>query len=52
MKTRLAAQKLDTAGQPDMSASAIASGCIDLVLSPEDIAREIARIAHATPAAG
>jgi len=29
------AQKLDTAGQPDMPASAIASGCIDFVLSPE-----------------
>jgi two-component system, chemotaxis family, protein-glutamate methylesterase/glutaminase len=39
------AQKLDTAGQPDMPASAIASGCIDFVLSPEDIAREIVRIA-------
>ena len=41
------AQKLDTAGQPDMPESAIASGCIDFVLSPEDIAREIVRIAHA-----
>ena len=40
------AQKLDTAGQPDMPESAIASGCIDLVLSPEDIAREIVRIAN------
>ena len=39
------AQKLDTAGQPDMPASAIASGCIDFVLSPEDIAKEIVRIA-------
>jgi len=39
------AQKLDTAGQPDMPASAIASGCIDFVLSPEDIAHEIVRIA-------
>jgi two-component system, chemotaxis family, protein-glutamate methylesterase/glutaminase len=38
------AQKLDTAGQPDMPESAIASGCIDFVLSPEDIAKEIARI--------
>jgi chemotaxis response regulator CheB len=38
------AQKLDTATQPDMPQSAIASGCIDFVLSPEDIAREIARI--------
>jgi two-component system, chemotaxis family, protein-glutamate methylesterase/glutaminase len=40
------AQKLDTAGQPDMPGSAIASGCIDFVLSPEDIAREIVRIAQ------
>ena len=39
------AQKLETAGQPDMPASAIASGCIDFILSPEDIAREIIRIA-------
>jgi chemotaxis response regulator CheB len=38
------AQKLDTAGQPDMPESAIASGCIDFVLSPEDIAQEIVRI--------
>lgn len=41
------AQKLETAGQPDMPQSAIASGCIDFVLSPEDIAQEIVRIAHA-----
>ncbi len=41
------AQKLDTAAQPDMPESAIESGCIDFVLSPEDIAREIARIAQA-----
>src|ERR1700689_3795025 len=41
------AQKLDTARQPDMPESAIASGCIDFVLSPEDIAKEIVRIAHA-----
>lgn len=41
------AQKLDTARQPDMPESAIASGCIDFVLSPEDIAQEIIRIAHA-----
>lgn len=38
------AQKPDTATQPDMPESAIASGCIDYVLSPEDIAREIKRI--------
>ena len=41
------AQKLDTAKQPDMPESAIASGCIDFVLSPEDIARKIVQIAHA-----
>ncbi len=41
------AQKLDTAAQPDMPESAIASGCIDFVLSPEDIAKEIVRIARA-----
>jgi two-component system, chemotaxis family, protein-glutamate methylesterase/glutaminase len=40
------AQKLDTAGQPDMPESAIATGCIDFVLSPEDIAQEIVRIAR------
>jgi chemotaxis response regulator CheB len=40
------AQKLDTAGQPDMPESAIASGCVDFVLSPEDIAQELARIAQ------
>jgi two-component system chemotaxis response regulator CheB len=38
------AQKLDTARQPDMPASAIASGCVDFILSPEDIASEIIRI--------
>jgi chemotaxis response regulator CheB len=41
------AQKPDTAAQPDMPESAIATGCIDFILSPEDIARKIARIAHA-----
>ena len=40
------AQKPETAGQPDMPESAIASGCIDFVLAPEKIAREIVRIAH------
>ena len=40
------AQKPDTAAQPDMPESAIASGCIDYILSPEDIAKEIVRIAH------
>jgi two-component system chemotaxis response regulator CheB len=41
------AQKPDTAKQPDMPESAIASGCVDFVLSPEDIAKEIVRIAQA-----
>jgi two-component system, chemotaxis family, protein-glutamate methylesterase/glutaminase len=40
------AQKLDTAKQPDMPESAIASGCIDFVLSPEEIAQKIAQIAQ------
>src|SRR4029453_14753969 len=43
------AQKLETAGEPDMPASAIASGRIDFIFSPEDIAREIVRIARRTP---
>jgi chemotaxis response regulator CheB len=38
-------QKPETAGKPDMPESAMASGCIDFVLSPEDIAKEIVRIA-------
>ena len=41
------AQKLDTAAQPDMPESAIASGCVDLVLSPENIAKAIVRLTHA-----
>ena len=41
------AQKLATATQPDMPESAIDTGCIDFVLSPEDIAHEIVRIARA-----
>jgi chemotaxis response regulator CheB len=40
------AQKPETAKQPDMPESAIASGCIDFILSPEDIANEIERIVH------
>ncbi len=43
---RTIAQKLETAGQPDMPESAIASGCIDFILSPEVIAKEIMRIAQ------
>ena len=42
------AQKPDTAKQPDMPESAIASGCIDFVLSPEDIAKEIVRISQSS----
>jgi two-component system, chemotaxis family, protein-glutamate methylesterase/glutaminase len=40
------AQKPETADQPDMPKSAIASGCIDFILSPEDIAKKIIRIAQ------
>lgn len=40
------AQKLSTAKQPDMPESAIASGCIDYILSPEDIARKIIEISN------
>jgi len=40
------AQKLETAVQPDMPESAIASGYVDFVLSAEKIAAEIVRIAH------
>ena len=41
------AQRLDTAQQPDMPESAIQSGFVDFVLSPEEIARKIVTIAHA-----
>jgi chemotaxis response regulator CheB len=41
------AQKLDTAKQPDMPESAIASGSIDFILSPEEIAQKIIQIAQA-----
>ena len=41
------AQKLDTAEQSAMPDHAIASGCIDFVLSPEGIGQELVRIAHA-----
>ena len=43
------AQAPETAGEPDMPESAIASGSIDFVLSPEDIAQELVRITHAPP---
>ena len=45
------AQKPETAGQPDMPESAIDSGCVDFVLSPEQIAHKIIKIAHAEFAA-
>jgi chemotaxis response regulator CheB len=35
------AQRLDTAIQPDMPQSAIATGCIDFILSPQQIAQQI-----------
>jgi chemotaxis response regulator CheB len=41
------AQELDTADVPDMPASAIASGCVDFILSPEAIALKIVGIARA-----
>jgi len=41
------AQKPETAKQPDMPESAIASGCIDFILSPEDIAKKIIGIVNA-----
>lgn len=40
------AQKPETAAVPEMPKSALASGYIDFTLSPEDIAKEIARIAN------
>ena len=39
------AQKLDTAKQPDMPESAIESGYVDFILSPENIAKKIIEIA-------
>jgi two-component system chemotaxis response regulator CheB len=46
------AQRLDTAKQPDMPETAIASGWIDFILSPEAIARKIQELARADPKAG
>ncbi|MDP9097270.1 MAG: chemotaxis protein CheB [Pseudomonadota bacterium] len=42
------AQELKTADSPDMPASAIASGCVDFVLSPEGIADKIVQISRRT----
>jgi two-component system chemotaxis response regulator CheB len=39
------AQQVETAAQPDMPLSAIASGCIDFILSVENMSKEIERIA-------
>lgn len=41
------AQRPETARQPDMPETAIASGWVDLILSPEEIAQEIVRISRA-----
>jgi chemotaxis response regulator CheB len=40
------AQKPETAQQPDMPQSAIASGCIDYILAPENIAQTIVQISQ------
>lgn len=40
------AQKPDTAGQPDMPESAIESGCVDFVLTPEEMPDIIVQISQ------
>lgn len=40
------AQSLDTARQPDMPESAIATGFVDFIQTPEEIAKTISRLAH------
>ncbi|MBK8594753.1 MAG: chemotaxis protein CheB [Holophagales bacterium] len=40
------AQRPDTAKQPDMPESAIESGCVDFILSPEEIATKLVQIAR------
>jgi len=40
------AQKPKTAEHPDMPESAIESGCVDFILSPEDIAKKIIEIVN------
>ena len=40
------AQKLDSTDSPDMPKSAIASGCVDFILAPPEIAKKIVDIAH------
>ena len=46
------AQQPETARHPDMPESAIASGCIDFILSPEGIAAQILRIARGVEGSG
>lgn len=43
------AQKPETAKEPDMPESAIATGWVDFILSPEEIARKIVNIAAGRP---
>jgi chemotaxis response regulator CheB len=40
------AQRLDTARQPEMPESAIATGFVDFIQTPEEIAKTISHIAH------
>ena len=46
------AQKQSTAGEPAMPQSAIDTGCIDFVLTPEEIAKKIVEIAFAEETSG
>ncbi len=46
------AQRLDTAQEPDMPASAIGSGCIDHILSPENIPGMIRKIIAVADSSG
>lgn len=39
-------QNPDTTGQQDMHDSAIESGCIDLIISPDDFDKEIIQISR------
>lgn len=41
------AQRASTAAAPDMPQSAIATGCIDFILSPTEIGQKIIEIARA-----
>ena len=43
-------QKPETAEHPDMPLSAIDTGCVDFELTPEEIARELTRIAYESDA--